>query len=44
MAMSFAPLALCNDSIEIENPLVVEKSFPHFWKELEKLGFILQYK
>ncbi len=40
MAMSFAPLALCCDKIEIENPTVVEKSFPHFWKELNKIGFI----
>ena len=39
MAMSFAPLALCNDTIEMENPAVVEKSFPHFWDELNKIGF-----
>jgi 3-phosphoshikimate 1-carboxyvinyltransferase len=44
MAMSFAPLALCCDKIEIENPTVVEKSFPHFWSELEKIGFAIQYK
>ncbi len=44
MAMSFAQLALCCNKIEIENPAAVEKSFPHFWKELEKIGFILQYK
>ncbi len=39
MAMSFAPLALCLGKIEIENPDVVEKSFPHFWDELKKIGF-----
>jgi 3-phosphoshikimate 1-carboxyvinyltransferase len=44
MAMSFAPLALNCNTIEIENPLVVEKSFPHFWEELQKVGFIIQYK
>ncbi|HXD92647.1 MAG TPA: 3-phosphoshikimate 1-carboxyvinyltransferase [Bacteroidia bacterium] len=44
MAMSFAPLALCCDTIEIENPSVVQKSFPHFWEELQKIGFIVQYK
>jgi 3-phosphoshikimate 1-carboxyvinyltransferase len=44
MAMSFAPLALCCDKIEIENPIVVEKSFPHFWQELQKIGFIILYK
>ena len=38
MAMSFAPLALLGQ-IEIENPEVVEKSYPNFWKDLEKAGF-----
>jgi 3-phosphoshikimate 1-carboxyvinyltransferase len=38
MAMSFAPLALLGE-IGIENPSVVEKSFPHFWDELKKVGF-----
>lgn len=38
MAMSFAPLALLGE-IEIENPEVVEKSYPEFWKDLEKAGF-----
>jgi 3-phosphoshikimate 1-carboxyvinyltransferase len=42
MAMSFASLALCLDKIEIENPAVVSKSFPNFWKELKKLGFELK--
>jgi len=36
MAMAFAPLAAL-DKIEIEAPWVVEKSYPTFWKELEKL-------
>lgn len=38
MAMSFAPLALTG-KVVIEDPKVVEKSFPHFWDELKKLGF-----
>ncbi|MGZ3866903.1 MAG: 3-phosphoshikimate 1-carboxyvinyltransferase [Bacteroidia bacterium] len=38
MAMSFAPLGLFG-KVEIENPAVVEKSFPHYWEELKKLGF-----
>lgn len=38
MAMSFAPLCVMND-IEIENPSVVEKSYPNFWKDLDKLFF-----
>jgi len=36
MAMAFAPLAGLS-KIEIEAPWVVEKSYPTFWKELEKL-------
>ncbi len=38
MAMSFAQLAVCAH-ISIEHPTVVEKSFPHFWEQLEHLGF-----
>ncbi len=41
MAMAFAPLALFMRSLEIENPQVVEKSYPNFWKDLEKAGFII---
>jgi len=40
MAMAFAPLAWMYDGIEIENPEVVAKSYPDFWIQLEKLGFI----
>ncbi|MEO6524007.1 MAG: 3-phosphoshikimate 1-carboxyvinyltransferase [Mucilaginibacter sp.] len=39
MAMAFAPLALVVPQIEIEDPMVVEKSYPAFWKDLEKSGF-----
>lgn len=39
MAMSLAPLCLKFGEIEIEDPMVVEKSFPNYWTELEKLGF-----
>lgn len=38
MAMSFAPLAIIYGELEIENPEVVNKSFPQFWKELEKIA------
>lgn len=38
MAMAFAPLALLGP-IEIEDPAVVEKSYPEFWQELAKAGF-----
>lgn len=39
MAMAFAPLALLINEVEIENAEVVEKSYPAFWKDLEKVGF-----
>jgi 3-phosphoshikimate 1-carboxyvinyltransferase len=38
MAMSFAVLAAVTDSIEIEHPQVVEKSFPDFFQVLRQLG------
>jgi 3-phosphoshikimate 1-carboxyvinyltransferase len=38
MAMAFAPLALLGE-LSIENPEVVEKSYPHFWEDLKALGF-----
>lgn len=34
MAMAFAPLMLKIKSVFIENPNVVDKSFPHFWEQL----------
>ena len=39
MAMAFAPLALVIPELEIEEAMVVEKSYPAFWKDLEKVGF-----
>ena len=37
MAMAFAPLALKTNLI-IKNPEVVSKSYPNFWKDLQKVG------
>ena len=39
MAMAFAPAAICFDSIYINNPEVVVKSYPSFWEDLKKAGF-----
>ena len=39
MAMAFAPLALVFDGLLIEEPEVVEKSYPLFWEHLEKVNF-----
>lgn len=38
MAMAFAPLALLGP-IQIEDPKVVDKSYPDFWRDLFALGF-----
>ncbi|AFM05112.1 3-phosphoshikimate 1-carboxyvinyltransferase [Bernardetia litoralis DSM 6794] len=38
MAMAFAPLALLFP-ITIESPEVVQKSYPSFWEDMEKMGF-----
>jgi 3-phosphoshikimate 1-carboxyvinyltransferase len=40
MAMAFAPLAL-KLPINIENADVVSKSFPTFWDDLRKIGFLV---
>ena len=42
MAMAFAPLALIIPELEIEDVQVVEKSYPAFWRDLEKVGFELR--
>ena len=39
MAMAFAPLALLIDEVEILDPEVVAKSYPHFWDDLKTAGF-----
>ncbi len=38
MAMAFAPLALLFP-ITIDSPEVVQKSYPSFWEDMEKMGF-----
>lgn len=43
MAMAFAPLAK-KMPIQIENPSVVNKSYPHFWDDLRKAGLELSEK
>lgn len=39
MAMAFAPLALVFEQVTINDPIVVEKSYPDFWNHLEQQGF-----
>ena len=39
MAMAFAPLGMILDEVQIEEPDVVVKSYPDYWKDLASLGF-----
>ncbi len=39
MAMSLAPLAIRLGAVIIENPEVVNKSYPEYWKDLQSVGF-----
>ena len=43
MAMAFAPLA-AKTCLIIEDCEVVSKSFPSFWKDLQKLGFKIDFE
>ena len=38
MAMAFAPICLCGKELIIEEPRVVNKSYPNFWTDLQKAG------
>lgn len=40
MAMAFAPLSMLIKEVVIEDYQVVEKSYPDYWKDLTKAGFI----
>ena len=42
MAMTFAPLSIKLGELFINNPEVVSKSYPHFWNDLQKAGFIIE--
>ena len=41
MAMSLAPLSLKFGPLQINNVEVVSKSYPNYWKDLKKGGFII---
>jgi 3-phosphoshikimate 1-carboxyvinyltransferase len=42
MAMAFAPLASVIDEVIVEEAMVVEKSYPHFWEDFKKIGFVVE--
>ncbi len=39
MALAFAPMALAGFNIQINDPMVITKSYPGFWDDLKKAGF-----
>lgn len=43
IAMSFAALAVVSGTIDIENPSVVNKSYPSFWEHLTQSGFNISF-
>ncbi len=43
MAMCFAPLAIKHQQLIIEDPIVVNKSYPSFWSDFKSLGFSCEF-
>jgi 3-phosphoshikimate 1-carboxyvinyltransferase len=39
MALAFAPMALAGLKLQVDDPMVVTKSYPGFWEDIEKVGF-----
>ena len=44
MALGIAPMCLREGEIHIKNPAVVSKSYPNYWEDLQKAGFIVLFK
>lgn len=42
MAMAFAPAALFDGSVTIADAMVVTKSYPGFYEDLQKVGFVVE--
>ncbi|MFI5134312.1 MAG: 3-phosphoshikimate 1-carboxyvinyltransferase [Chitinophagales bacterium] len=42
LAMAFAPLALVCNEVLIEDPMVVNKSYPKYWDDLRSIGFEIE--
>lgn len=42
MAMAFATLAMKKNMVEINDPVVVNKSYPGFWDDLKNAGFSIE--
>jgi len=42
MALAFAPMALAGLKLQIDDPMVITKSYPAFWEDLEQIGFTVK--
>lgn len=42
MAMAFAPACLTLGELCINHPQVVSKSYPHYWEDLTRAGFVIE--
>lgn len=43
MAMAFAPAAIRYPQLQIVEPQVVSKSYPAYWEDLQKAGFLISF-
>ncbi|MBQ8360526.1 MAG: 3-phosphoshikimate 1-carboxyvinyltransferase [Bacteroidaceae bacterium] len=41
MAMAFAPVCIVSGGLRINHPEVVSKSYPHYWDDLVRAGFVI---
>ena len=41
MALGIAPMCLREGEIKIKDPTVVNKSYPRYWEDLQKAGFVI---
>lgn len=42
MAMAFAVATILRGTIQIRDPMVVTKSYPSFWSDIRKAGFVIE--
>ena len=42
MAMAFAPASIFIPGVTVRNPEVVSKSYPRYWEDLARAGFVIQ--
>jgi 3-phosphoshikimate 1-carboxyvinyltransferase len=42
MALAFAPMSMVTEYVDINDPAVIEKSYPEYWDHLRQLGFRIE--